>query len=64
MRYPQRSKSFFSSVGLAQVQAVDGGEFQKELATYEAYYSDERRDHAKVVHADWHQKHADGEENE
>ena len=64
MRYPQWSKSFFSSVGFAQVQAVNGGEVQKELETCEAYHSAERRGHARVVHVDWHKKHADGEENE
>ena len=64
MRYLQWSKSFFSGVGFAQVQAVNGGEVQKELETCEAYHSDERRGHAKVVHVDWHKKHADGEENE
>jgi hypothetical protein len=31
MRYPQWSKSVFSSVGFAQVQGVNGGEVQKEL---------------------------------
>jgi hypothetical protein len=56
MRYPQWSKSFFSSVGFAQVQAVNGGEVQKELETCEAYHSDERRGHATVVHVDWHKK--------
>jgi hypothetical protein len=60
MRGPQWLKRFFSSVGFAQVQAVNGGEVLKELETCEAYHSDEQRGHAKVVHVDWHKKHADG----
>ena len=43
MRYPQWSNSFVGGVGFAQVQAVNGVEVQKELETFEAYYSDERR---------------------
>jgi hypothetical protein len=33
MRYPQWSTSVFSSVGFAQVQAVNGGEVRKEPKT-------------------------------
>ena len=52
MQYPRGREAYFSSVGLAQVQAASGGEVQKELEACEAYYSDERRGHVKVVHAD------------
>src|SRR3984893_2920635 len=55
MQYPQGPKSAFRSVGFAPVQAVNGGEVQKELEKCEAYHSDERRGHAKVVGVDWHQ---------
>ncbi len=58
-----RKASLIVSVS-RQVQTVNGGEVQKELETCEAYHSDERRGHAKVVQVDWHNKHADGEENE
>src|SRR5260370_20758311 len=64
MRYTRWSKGVLRSAGFAQVQAVNGGEVQMELETCEAYHPDARRGHARVVHADWHKKHADGEENE
>src|ERR1700730_11165506 len=56
MRYPRWSKSVFSSVGFAQVQAVNGGEVQKEQETCEAHHSDERRGHAEGVRVDWHKR--------